>query len=163
MGRVVTRVGGTLAAFLVAVGCGSGTPTPSRVPGWDTSALGVASRLATTIRSGGGVCDGYAPADYAALPGAYAARGLPIPAASSSCTAEDDEDLTFEVFATAEQKAAFVEAKRRYLCAIAAGRNVPFDGFAYVDGVTWIVEPDDPATAARLATSLHATAARGGC
>jgi hypothetical protein len=123
----------------------------------------MASRLADTIRESGIACDDYAPEDYGSLTAAYAQKELPIPAAVASCNSENDEDITFEVFASAEQAATFVAAKRRLLCASATSHNVAFDGFPYVDGGTWLVEPDDSETASHLARVVNASAANGGC
>jgi hypothetical protein len=91
-------------------------------------------------------------------------RKVPLAAAITSCATDDDENLTFEVFADAKQAREFLDAKQAMLCTkMAAHRLFEFPGFPYVDGGAWIVEPDEKATADKLAPILGGTAQQRPC
>ena len=129
-------------------------PTRTAGPGWDPAALATANELAEKVRAAGLGCRDYEPWDFAVLSGEYARKGLARPNAVASCTTKADEDLTFEVFADEAGMAAFLDRKRDMLCASARRQKIPYDGFPYVVGGTWIVEPDLKETAERLAPAL---------
>ena len=108
-------------------------------------------------------CTDYAPAPFAMFDADYQRR-LPLAAAIASCTTDNDEDLTIEVFADPTRAREFVEQKRAYLCGRAVDLKLAdFPGFFYVDGGAWLVEPDDKATADKLAPILGGKAGAAQC
>ena len=150
-----------VALTRVAAGDGGATePTPA---GWSAAALQTATQLAGKVRAAGLACDAYEPAPFGMFDAGYQRR-LPLPAASASCEGDDKEDLTFEVFEDAKQARQFVDAKQALLCRRAADMQLTeFPGFPYVDGGAWIVEPDEKATADKLAPILGGTANMASC
>ncbi len=88
---------------------------------------------------------------------------LPVPAATVQCETIDEEDLTFEGFLDDKAKLMYLEAKQDLLCARgmqagtdpATGRS-SWPGVPYVDGGTWIIEPDTNDTRDVIATALGA-------
>ena len=131
--------------------------------GWSASALGTAEQLADKVRAAGVPCDNYAPGDFAAFGEDYK-RHLPLPAAYTSCTTGEDDEIRFQVFADATQARAFVDAKQALLCGKAKELKMPdFPGFAHVDGDNWVVEVDDKDTADKLAGILGGTAQQVPC
>jgi hypothetical protein len=74
---------------------------------------------------------------------------LPVPIASVDCSSIDEENFLFEAFEDERGKLGFIAAKRELLCERgkkagtdpATGRS-GWDGLPYVDGGTWILEPD---------------------
>ena len=90
---------------------------------------------------------------------------LPVPAATLTCTSIEDEDLTFEGFLDEHAKNVFLEAKQELICArgMQAGTNPAtgksnWPGLPYVDGGTWIIEPDGNDTRDSIATGIGAAA-----
>ncbi len=90
---------------------------------------------------------------------------LPIPAATVQCVTNDEEDLTFEGFTDEAGKLTFLEAKQDLLCA--RGKQAGTDpssgvsgwsGLPYVDGGTWIIEPNGNDTRDTIAQALGLTA-----
>jgi hypothetical protein len=86
---------------------------------------------------------------------------LPLPAATVQCDTSDEEDLTFEGFVDEQHKLTFLEAKADLICE--RGMRSGFDpggtvstwpGMPYVDGGTWIIEPNDNGTRDTIATAL---------
>lgn len=150
-----------MAAML---GCGSSDdarvePTPS---GWDPTALAAAARLADAVRAAGLPCDGYEVWDHAAITTDYAQK-MPVPAAMARCSGPDGEDLTFEIFADAKARGDFMATKMYLLCTKAREKRFAFPGLPYVEGDVWLVEPDEHATAERLAPILAGTAKHDVC
>lgn len=138
-------------------------PTPTRPKAWDAGALKTAEELAAKVRATGTECNDYSVHPIAVYDADYQRR-MPLAAAISSCETETEEDLTFEVFLDAEKKQAFVDAKQAMLCRKAANMKLRgFPGFPYIDGGAWIIEPDEKATAERLAPLLGGEAKVAGC
>jgi hypothetical protein len=68
------------------------------------------------------------------------------------------------VFADAKRAREFLDTKQAFLCGKAAASQLfDFPGFAYVDGGSWIVEPDEKATADKLAPILGGQAEQIPC
>jgi len=130
---------------------------------WDADALQVADRLADKLRGAGKACTDYSHWSYPLLAGDYERKKLPIPGAVAACTGDESENLTFEVFSDPAAAAKFVEVKRSLLCEAALRSKIDYPGFPYVDGGTWIVEPDEEATAADFAKVLGGAAKRAAC
>jgi hypothetical protein len=91
----------------------------------------------------------------------FEATHLPIPAATVQCTTIDEEDLTFEGFVDEKHKLTFLEAKQDLLCergrqsGIAPGTDTSsWPGLPYVDGGTWIIEPNNNDTRDAIAGAL---------
>lgn len=90
---------------------------------------------------------------------------LPVPAATVQCLTVDEEDLTFEGFTDEQAKLIFLEAKQDLLCARAkqaatdpqTGKTT-WTGIPYVDGGTWIIEPNTNETRDIVASGIGATA-----
>jgi len=139
---------------------------------WDPAALELAQALADKVRAGGIEC-----AEYEVVPfGMYLedytkVLRLPadtLPTAETYCTSaagtEQEEDLTFIVFARPGLGEKFVEAKRKLLCRRAKEMKLhDFPGFPYVLGDRWLVQPDERTTAVALAPILGGTAAMAEC
>jgi hypothetical protein len=155
--------------MLLAAAVGSGQETPSggatspSPTGWNAAALQTAEGLAGRLRAAGIRCEDYTVAPLAMFDADYQRR-MPLAAAIASCTSDGDEDLTFEVFEDAAHARAFVDAKQAYLCKRAVDLQLgDFPGFVYIDGGTWIVEPDEKATADKLAPMLGGQAKVASC
>jgi predicted small secreted protein len=128
--------------------------------GWEHAAMQTVEQLVAKVRAAGVPCDELEPG----VAGMLAANQLPLPAAVASCTSEDEEDLTFEVFQDAERAREFVTMKQNLLCQRAKSLNLPdFPGFPYIDGGAWIVEPDEKGTAEKLAPLVGGTAHLASC
>lgn len=123
----------------------------------------IADDLVAKLQAAQATCTGYFHWDYPLLSSDYAAKGLPVPVAAAACTGAADEDLTIEVFADEAAKDRFVASKRRLLCDAAARNDLDFLGFPYVDGGTWLFEPDEATTAAAAQKILGGTVAHAGC
>ena len=80
----------------------------------------------------------------------------------SRCVGADGEDLTFEVFLDEQHEEQFVAAKLALLCKAAAKATMEF-AFTYVDGRSWMIEPDHKETADELARLLGATSRQRPC
>jgi hypothetical protein len=146
---------------VVLEGCEQEQPTAAT--GWSADALQIAEQLAGKVRAAGMACDGFEPSPVGSFDADYQ-RKLPLAAAVATCSTDDEEDLTFEVFKDAKLAREFLEAKQKLLCARAAAMQLTgFPGFPYVDGGAWIVEPDEKATAERLAPVLGGEAKVAGC
>ncbi len=142
---------------------GSAPPDKQEAQSWNPAALKTAEELAAKVRAGGMQCDEFGSAPFEAYEEQYKNKA-PLPAAMAGCTAEDDEDLLFEVFVDAKHAREFIETKRALLCRRAVEIKLPqFPGFSYVDGGTWIIEPDEKATADKLAPILGAQAKTATC
>jgi len=141
---------------------GAARPAPM-ARGWRASALQTAEELAAKVRAAGVPCEGYAPADFEAVEAGSRGK-VPVPAAMASCTSDDEEDLTFDVFEDAARAREYLEIKQAFLCrkAMAAGL-ADFPGFPVVDGGTWVIEPDEEETADRLAGILGGRAQQIPC
>lgn len=121
---------------------------------WSPAALRSAESLAARIRAAGVKCDDYEVASFSAYSSATR-RKVPLPDAMTSCTSEDDEDLTLETFDDDGRRQAFISSKRAFLCEAAAKQKaVAYPGFPYVEGEAWIIEPDEKGTADKLAKLL---------
>ncbi len=118
--------------------------------GWDDAALATAEALAQEVRDGGIDCDDYTVDDYASLAADYEGR-IPLPLASTHCTGPGGEDLTFEVFADETARANFVATKMQVICTTSVQESIPFPGLPYVEGATWLIEPDEEGTSRALA------------
>lgn len=153
-----------IASFLLAVaGAAAACRTGGgAADGWDPAALASADALAGRIRRAGVTCDGWDVWDHDAIRRDYAGR-LPVPAAMAACVGPDGEDLTFEVFADRAARDAFMVTKMRHVCTTAASQRAAFPGLPFVEGDAWIIEPDDEATARRLAEALGASARLATC
>lgn len=138
---------------------------PAEVPttstGWNPQALARAHALADALVAGGLACDDRREWDRAAVAADYGKR-LPVPAAMSRCVGPDGEDLTFEVFADDDARDDFYASKLYLVCRSARTRGLE-PRLAYVEGPGWLIEPDEPDTADRIAAILHADSKVGTC
>jgi hypothetical protein len=168
--RLVTLL---LAAALAACGGGDGEPSssatgaaapvkPATRPRWDPRALATARALADRIRDAGVACDGYEPWNRALIAKDYHDK-LPLPDAMAACTGPAGEDLTFEVFADGARRDDFLVAKMRLVCTTAKARRLGFPGLPFVEGDAWVIEPDEEATADKLAEILGAASKLATC
>jgi hypothetical protein len=153
-----------LVSFGWIAACSAGRKAPSPPPtDWSASALKVAEQLADKVRAAGMACENYASADFEAVDKSYRGK-IPVPAAIASCTSDDEEDLTFEVFEDAKRAREFLDTKQAFLCRHAVGAGMAdFPGFPYVDGGTWVIEPDEKETADKLAGILGGKAQQIPC
>jgi hypothetical protein len=131
----------------------SPTTATGKASEWSPSALAAAKTLADTARAKGVQCDGYAPQDYAAVSADLQKSGIPVPGAMASCTSAGGEDLTFETFADQAAAYAYMGTKIARVCK-SAGDKPELGAFPYVRALTWFVEPDNQATADKLAPLL---------
>lgn len=149
---------------LMACGEDDRVPTPTaaaqttRPPGaaWNASAAATATRLAHSLRAGGIACDDYAPSNYSAIASDYDRR-LPLPAAMSTCTSADGEDLTFEIFTDIKARDDFMATKLLLVCTNASEQGIVFPGFPYVEADAWLIEPDAEDTARKVAEIIGGT------
>ena len=140
---------------------GTGATATAGSSAESAAALRKAEQLAAQVRAAGTACKEFEALSPTQLNSDYP---LPLAAATASCTTDEDEDLTFEVFADAKGAREFVEAKRKLLCTRAVNYGVKaFTGFPYIDGGAWIIEPDEKQTAEALAGAVKGTAKMALC
>jgi len=156
---------GAIVALLAIVASGSSiaSTATTRSGTWDAAALKIVDQLVKKLHAAGKTCSDYAPWDRALLTADLVRKHLPIPRAVASCTGNASEDLTFEVFADQAEAARFVAAKSKLLCEVSARSKLDYPGFPYVDGGTWLLEPDEQGTADALAPILGGTSKRAAC
>jgi hypothetical protein len=143
------------------------TTTPSTTEandtsGWDSDALATAEKLAKQLPKGELRCDEYTVTDYGVIAGDYKDK-LPLPAGMSSCTGPGGEDFTFEVFADETARDNFIATKQQLLCTQAAKQELAFPGFPYVEGSTWLIEPDEAGSADAIAGIVEGESKLAGC
>ena len=136
--------------------------TTSLDRGWDPAALVKARDLATAVAVGGVVCGDHSPSDHVEIAASYGKR-LPVPAAMTTCVGPADEDITFEVFADEDARDDFVASKLYVICRAAQKKGLRMPELNYVEGPDWLIEPDEPATADRLASILGGESKRQTC
>jgi len=146
-------------ARVIAAEDGPQTATPA---GWNAAALATADQLARKLRAAAIVCEAYEPSPFGIFDADYRGR-LPLPGAMASCESTNQEDLTFEVFKDAAAAREFLAGKQALICKRSADIDIDFPGFPYVEGDTWIIEPDEKTTADRLAAVLGGVSKVGTC
>lgn len=146
-----------VVALLATTGCnGSGTASKGYDrDGWDSASLEEITLVAEQVRSGPLGCDGFGPEAWDAYKESYQRLRLPMPAAQGACEGSG-EDLTFYGFADEDAKRRWVQAKGKSLCERGYAIDWRF-ALPYVDGDTWIIEPDSVEAAKRLAEHLGRT------
>ena len=140
----------------------STTSAATRSSGWDDDALARAENLSQQIADADIDCDEYTVTDYGVIAGDYQDK-LPLPAAMSSCTGPGGEDFTFEVFADEIARGNFLATKQQLLCTEAAQQELEFPGFPYVEGSTWLIEPDEAGSADAIATIVKGESKMATC
>jgi len=156
-----------VSAFAFAAGCGGGD-TPSvaernaQRTDWSAAAVTAMNDLASRTTAAVGGCADYAAYPFAGIQQAQA-KTLPLPGAQGSCTALDDESVEFSVFADADATKDFIDAKQSLLCGQAKAKSIPYPGFDYVDGGTWVIQPDSAGAARTLAEKLGGEAKTASC
>ena len=151
-----------IAALTVLSACGGGSGDSAK--DWDPAALKEAAALADQVRKSGTPCTDYSPWDYKVLSTSLRDQShLPVPAAVTNCTGDAKEDLTFQVFASTEKKDQFAKAKAAVLCKGATKAKISDMQVPYVDGPTWIMEPDTDGTNDKLAQVLGGKVAHYTC
>jgi hypothetical protein len=155
----------TLALVTIALAgaCSSGSSKTTAEKDWDPSGLQVAHDLQSKLVNAKTTCKQYQAEDYAAMSDNFARQGLPVPLAITNCLGDADEDLTTEVFADAATTQQFIHTKRKILCDASAKNKLTFPGFVYVDGGTWVFEPDKKTTADEVAQILGGRSKIGDC
>lgn len=140
------------------------TPTTSATTptGWNAAAVAQAKQLADKIRAAGIKCDGYGPDDYAAVSADLQKSKIPVPGAQASCTSAGGEDLTFYSFTDQTSAYQFMGTKIRLVCH-GAGARPALAEFPYVRALTWFVQPDNQATADKLAPILGGVTTTNHC
>lgn len=143
-------------------------PAPPVREDWDAAALEVAEGLAEKIRAAGTACDEYDVARYQSFAGDYSVRlEMPLehlPLAESSCTAPNEEDLTFSIFADRTDAERYLEFLRELLCRRAKELKIAdFPGIPFVLGDTWLIRPDERTTAEALTSIVGGDAGLASC
>ena len=168
MKKVLIPVLATIAALAVASGCKSDPPAPPVNFGyersnWVPASLDEANALAAKVVASKITCGPPSTDGWSGLVGAYQEKKLPMPGASVTCTSDAvQEHISFEVFDNEIDAKAFVAAKAALICERGAKLGTadhPFTGLPYVDGGTWVVEPDSGSVAIDLAPIVGGTAA----
>jgi hypothetical protein len=167
-GAVVKRLAVLAIIAIAAAGAcsssGSKSSSTTTTPrDWSPAALKVADGLKDKLLAAKKTCTDYIHWDYKTLITSYSGKGLPAPAAVTACQGDAQEDLTTEVFADAAAKTKYVEAKQKLLCDASAKKKLGYPGFPYVDGGTWIFEPDTNATAVDAQKVLGGTVKTAAC
>ena len=151
-------------AALALAGCGGDDDEDASAEDWESAALVGLDNLVEALETAGFPCADYLPYDHSVMADDYDGRDLPLPAAMGSCTIRNDEGLELVAYADADAKQEFMDAKQTLLCANAEEQGLDvFPGFPYVDGGTWTIQPDSPATADELAAALDAESVMAGC
>ncbi len=135
---------------------------------WDAAAVAKAESLAATLREKGIPCDEYEVVPFAGYASDYIERldftADELPLAESYCASDEDEDITFIVFADRTKVDRFIETKRSLLCRRAKAMNLnDFPGFPYVIGDTWMIQPDERETSVRIADAVGGEAKMAAC
>jgi hypothetical protein len=156
----VLRIAFLILPLAGALGaCGGDDATPvggaGARSGWDRAALESAAALAERIRTAGLACDEYEVWDYDSIFRDYAQK-VPMPAAMATCSGPGGEDFTFEVFTDQDARDRFMVTKMQRICTTAASKGLNYPGLPFVQGHNWFIEPDEEATARRLAEVLDA-------
>src|SRR5262245_9280099 len=81
--------------------------------GWSAAGMQAAQQLADKLRAAGMTCNEFEESNFGLYDEDYQKR-LPLAAAIASCTTDDDEDLTFEVFEDAQHARQFVDVKQQF-------------------------------------------------
>lgn len=130
---------------------------------WTAEGRKAAEELAAKLRGKGLACDQCEDGAY----GIYDPKimgTMPTPQAVISCTGNDEEDITFNIFSSGEDARKFIDIKQRYLCRQTYNNQMWFyPGFAYVANGNWVIEPDEIATAQEIASILGGEAALASC
>jgi len=130
---------------------------------WTAEGKKAAEKLVTKIRAKGIACEGWEEGTFGVLDPKIA-KQIPTPQAVMSCLGTGEEDITFEIFANADDANRYIDVKRKYLCRQTANNKLWFyPGFAYVLNGNWVIEPDELDTAEKIAEILGGTAARARC
>jgi hypothetical protein len=157
--RRALALGSVLVAALgaaVAPGCSRDIDYGYGRSGWDKAAVQQATDMANRFKAGPRGCGEIMEEPFAALKESYQRTSLPLPLGVVSCDTPDEENVTFEVFESPEVIAKFKEAKKALLCE--KGAKLPgFPGVPYVDGGSWLIEPDRTDTAKELAGMFGGT------
>lgn len=135
---------------------------------WDAAAVAKAESLANTLRENGFSCNEYEVIPYRGYARDYVERldfTVPeLPLAETYCTTDDDEDITFIVFADRPKVERFIETKRSLLCRRAKAMKLDdFPGFPYVIGDNWMIQPDERETSVRIADATGGEAKMAAC
>lgn len=119
---------------------------------WDADAIARLDELAATVGASEVGCVAYGPDPFPAMRESFKLVNQPMPAASTSCDSNDEENLTFEAFDGTAAKDRFVEAKATLLCdrLRPLDEGVTFVGLPYLDGGEWLLSPDSAAMRDRL-------------
>jgi hypothetical protein len=160
--RVITVTVLAAALALAGAGCGGDDESAERAD-WDAAAAEALEALAAELDGAGLGCGDFAPYDFARIASDYDGK-LPVPAAMGECTGPDDEHLEVAAFPDADATQAFVDEKIAFLCARAEEQGLEdFPGFPYVDAGSRLVQPDEAATARRVAAEVGGTARSARC
>ncbi|WP_208029393.1 hypothetical protein [Rhabdothermincola sediminis] len=136
------------AALFVVAACNSSTDKGYDRGGWDQSALGEITALAQQVQGSPVGCEGFGPEAWEAYVETYRRLGWAMPAAQGNCEGSG-EDLTFYGFADDAAQQRWVRAKAEELCERGYLVDWRFS-LPYVDGGTWVIEPDSHEVANQL-------------
>lgn len=138
----------TVAFALVVAACNSASDKGYDRGGWDQSALEEIAALAERVQASPVGCEGFGPEAWEAYVETYRRLGWAMPAAQGNCEGSG-EDLTFYGFADETAQQRWVRAKAKSLCE--RGYQVDWRfSLPYVDGGTWVIEPDSHEVANQL-------------
>lgn len=131
---------------------------------WDADGKAAIEALGERLRAARVPCDDFVFSMFALLADDYDKRFGLRPAAEAMCMTDDEEDLTFYAFHSAAELDRFMAAKQDVLCKKAIEVGVPhFPGYPFIKGDTWFIQPDEQATAERIAPLIGAAAGIAAC
>lgn len=157
------------AAVEAAPQAAAAAPTAmAQIVDWDAAAVAKIESLGGKLRNAGVEC----PEIEWVNPGMYLQHlretmhltEEQLPLAEGYCTSDEQEDLTFSVFRSAEHAKHFVDAKQAFLCRRAAKLEIwDFPGVPYLLHEDWVLTPDERSTAVRLGDILGGTGELAAC
>jgi len=171
---MVARVRHAVALIAVAAigvsACSTSNPTteptsttrrPAPIdPAWDRTGADAARSLSTKLGGDAGDCRSLEAYDRVGFLTTFQRLDWPIPLWVGSCVMANGEDLQVEIWKNSAKVGERLRSKAARLC---GPHNGELPGYAYVEGPTFVLQPDTRSAAAALAPRAGGTARWQSC
>lgn len=124
-------------------------------PAWDSAGAKAAQSLGAKLGADAGDCRGLAAYDRVRFLATFQRLDWPIPLWVGSCVTANGEDLQVEIWKNSATVAQRLRTKATRLC---GPHNGGLPGYAYVEGPTFVLQPDTRSGAEALAPRVGGTA-----
>ena len=124
-------------------------------PRWSAAGATVAQTLSAQLGGDTGDCVGFAAYDRAGFLLTFQRLGWPIPMWVGSCAMANGEDLQIEIWKDPAKVAERLRTKADRLC---GEHNGALPGYAFVEGPTFVLQPDTRSGAESLAARVGGVA-----